>query len=95
MDFGRILKIKDEDGNVKRFEGYVTQDLTLKKGDKFYLNDIEESYAKKVEHNIISQDEANERLEATRARDEQYNRETKYVCRLKKNTNNGTTKQSL
>ena len=94
MDFGRILKIKDDEGNVKRFEGYVTQDLVLKKGDKFYLNDIEESYAKKVEHNIISQEEATERLTATRKRDADFNRETKYVCRLKKNTT-GTTKQSL
>jgi len=87
MDFGRILKIKDDEGNVKRFEGYVTQDMTLKKGDKFYLNDIVESYAKKVEHNIISQEEADQRLDATRQRDEQYNRETKYVCRLKKAVN--------
>ena len=84
MDFGRILKIKDENGNVKRFQGYITKDVTLPKGTTFYLNDIEESFAKKVENNIISQEEADTRLAKVRDLDGKYNRETKYVCRAAK-----------
>lgn len=84
MDFGRILKIKDDNGNVKRFQGYITKDVVLKKGTKFYLNDIEESFGKKVENNIISQQEADERLAKIRQLDTEYNRETKYVCRAAK-----------
>ena len=84
MDFGRILKIKDDAGNVKRFQGYVTQDIVLKKGSTFYLNDIEESFEKKVEHNVISQEEATGRLGRIRELDEKFNRETKYSCRLAK-----------
>lgn len=89
MDFGRILKIKDDSGNVKRFQGYVTKTVTLEAGTTFYLNDLEESLDKKVEYKFISEQEKTERLGKIREMDEKYNRETKYVCRAVPKKNEG------
>lgn len=83
-DIGRVLKIKDDTGAIKRHQMYVTQDVVLKKGDTIFFNDLEESFAKKVEYNLISVEESTERLGKIRARDVEFNRETAYVCRLGK-----------
>lgn len=59
----------------------VTQDITLKKGQMIFFNDYEEGINSLVKHNVISQDEANEKLALTRKLDREYGRETIYNLR--------------
>ena len=80
-DFARVQKIKNDSGDVERIQAYVTSDILLKKGQTFYLNPLDESYALKVKNNIIDQAKADEALGSIKANDEQFNRETSHVCR--------------
>ena len=70
--------------NDKGITARVTQDITLKRGQVVFFNDIEESNNMLVKNNVISQDEANQKIARIRELDEQYNRETLYSLRAGK-----------
>ena len=79
--FGYVQKGKSKSGEVVR-KIYVTKDINLVQGQTIYLNDLEESLQKKVELGIIkSEAEASQQLSAIRQRDEEFGRETTFVCR--------------
>jgi restriction endonuclease S subunit len=84
MEFGRIIKVLNEDGTVKYRKAYVTRDVTLAKGDSVYLNEIEDSLENKVKYNIITTDEKVAKLAQIREQDGKFNRETTHVLRKAK-----------
>lgn len=59
----------------------VTQDITLKRGQMIFFNDYAEGIKKLAEYNIISKEEANDKLALTEELDRKYNRETIYSLR--------------
>ena len=84
MEIGRVSKIFDDNGKVKYRQVYITKEVTLTKGETLYLNDLEESLAKKVEFNLITEQEKTERLSQIRESDRKFNRETTHVIRVGK-----------
>jgi len=93
MEIGRVSKILDDNGKVKYRQVYITKGVELAQGDTLYLNDIEESLAKKVEFKLITEQEKSERLTQIRENDRKFNRETTHVLRVakKKDANSGDT----
>lgn len=84
MEFGRVTKVLDDNGNVKYRQIYITKDVELKQGDKIYLNDIVDSLDNKVKYNLITEDEKVAKLSRIQELDKQYNRETTFVLRKPK-----------
>jgi hypothetical protein len=90
MEIGRVSKILDDNGKVKYRQVYITKGVELAQGDTLYLNDIEESLAKKVEFKLITEQEKAERLTQIRENDRKFNRETTHVLRVAKKKDNGS-----
>lgn len=84
MEFGRLSQILDESGNVKYRQIYVTKEPGLKKGDKIYLNEIEDSLANKVKYGLITEDEKVQRLAKIAEDDAKFNRITTHVLKKAK-----------
>lgn len=84
MEFGRVTKVLDDNGNVKYRQIYITKDVELKQGDKIYLNDIVDSLENKVKYNLITEDEKVAKLSRIQELDKQFNRETTFVLRKPK-----------
>lgn len=82
--FGRVQRVKNDDGSVRGVTMYVTKDITLQKGQTVYFNDLEESLNKDVEFNYISETEKLEKLAQSSEMDEKFNRETLYIAKAGK-----------
>ncbi len=84
MEFGRVTKVLDDEGNVKYRQIYITKAVTLEQGDKVYLNEIEDSLANKVKYGIITEDEKVAKLSRIQELDKEFNRETTFVLKKAK-----------
>jgi hypothetical protein len=84
VEFGRVTKVLDDEGNLKYRQIYITKDVVLKQGDKVYLNDVEDSLQNKVKYGIITEDEKVAKLSRIQELDKQFNRETTFVLKKAK-----------
>lgn len=80
--FALVHRVLDKNGNkTDTIRARITDDIVLKKGQVIFFNDFEEDVNNLVENNIITREDAIERIE-TRARlDKEYNQSTMYSLR--------------
>ncbi len=82
--FGRLQKNLDDQGAVKYRSIYVTQDISLKKGDIVFVNPLAESLDKDVEFNYITAEEKLVKMAQIASADAENGRETTHVLKLGK-----------
>ena len=84
MEFGRLVSVLDDNGEVKYRQFYITKAPDLQQGDKVYLNEIEDSLSNKVKYGIITEDEKSEKLARIAELDAKFNRKTTHVLKKAK-----------
>lgn len=84
--FAMAYRVLDEAGNPVEVRARITDDIVLKKGQTIFFNEFVEDIKSLAQRNIISPEEADERIKTRERLDKEYNQQTAYSLRAGKVT---------